>query len=292
MKLSQRLAYVVVLMGAVFWGTTGTAQTFMPQTVHPLVVGTTRLAVGGYVLLICMVLLRKIHWRRWPWKATIQAALAIAAFQYCFFSSIRLTGVAIGTVVAIGSSPVFSGVIEWVLLKRRPDRVWLFATSFAIVGCILLFSNQTGTLVHPGGVLFSLVAGCLFALYTFFSKNVLEKEQPVAAVAVIFSLSGTILLPSLLVFETEGLYSSPGLWTMLYLGVVTASLAYVLFSSGLQQIPSSSAVTLSLAEPLTAAILSVVIVGERLDVLSWSGVALLLGGILVLTLSNSEERAA
>lgn len=284
--MSQRIAFVVVLIGAVLWGTAGTAQTFMPQTVHPLAVGASRLAVGGFSLFIVLLVMKKIQFRHWPWRATLLAALAMAIFQYCFFTSVRLTGVAIGTVVAIGSAPMFSGIIEWLWLKRRPTKVWMIATALAIIGCVLLFSNKEGVVVNPVGVTLSLCAGMLFAFYTLFNKEVLEKADTVPAVAVIFSVSAVILMPFLFIFETTGLGSVPGIATMLYLGFATTSIAYVLFSSGLRQIPSSSAVTLSLAEPLTAAILSVVVVGERLDLTSWAGIFLLLGGILVLTLSG------
>lgn len=274
------------------WGTTGTAQTFMPQTVHPLAVGASRLAVGGFTLLIIMLILRKIDFRNWPWKATILSALAMAIFQYCFFTSIRLTGIAIGTVVAIGSAPMFSGFIEWLMLKRRPTKIWLIATSLAIIGCVLLFSNKEGMIVNPAGVTLSLCAGLLFAFYTLFNKEVLKKADAIPSVAVIFSVSAIMLLPFLFLFETEGLLTVPGISTMIYLGIAATSVAYILFSSGLRHIPSSSAVTLSLAEPLTASILSVIIVGERLDLVSWTGVLLLLGGIVVLTFSGRKEKAA
>ncbi|QTD40421.1 DMT family transporter [Sporosarcina sp. Te-1] len=287
--MSQRIAFIIVLLGAMLWGTTGTAQTFMPQTVHPLAVGASRLAVGGFSLLILMVGMRKINFHTWPWKATLLAALAMAIFQYCFFTSIRLTGIAIGTVVAIGSAPMFSGIVEWLFLKRRPTKVWLMATSLAIIGCILLFSNKEGMVVNPIGVTLSLCAGLLFAFYTLFNKSVLERADAIPSVAVIFSVSAVMLMPFLFLFETEGLLSASGISTVLYLGLATTSVAYILFSTGLRHIPSSSAVTLSLGEPLTAAILSVLVVGERLDVVSWSGVVLLVGGILVLTISGRRK---
>ncbi|GKV56205.1 putative transporter YwfM [Sporosarcina sp. NCCP-2222] len=287
--MSQRIAFIIVLLGAMLWGTTGTAQTFMPQTVHPLAVGASRLAVGGFSLLILMIVMRKVHFRTWPWKATLLAALAMAIFQYCFFTSIRLTGIAIGTVVAIGSAPMFSGVVEWLYLKRRPMKVWLMATSFAIVGCVLLFSNKEGVVVNPIGVSLSLCAGLLFAFYTLFNKSVLERADAVPSVAVIFSVSAVMLMPFLFLFETEGLLTASGISTVLYLGLATTSIAYILFSAGLRHIPSSSAVTLSLGEPLTAAILSVVVVGERLDIISWGGIVLLVGGILVLTVSGRRN---
>ncbi len=287
--MSQRISYLVVLLGAILWGTTGTAQTFMPQTIHPLAVGASRLAVGGFSLLIFLLIMRKIDFRNWPWKSTLYAAVSMAIFQYLFFSSVRLTGVAIGTVVTIGSAPVFSGIIEWLLVKRRPTRVWVMATALAIIGCALLFLNKDGIVVNPVGVAMSLGAGLLFAFYTLVNKEVLGKVAAVPAVAVIFSMSAMMLLPFLFLFETEGLMTGRGISVVLYLGIATTSIAYILFSAGLKRIPSSSAVTLSLAEPLTAAILSVLVVGEHLNVTSWMGVALLLGGILVLTLSGRKQ---
>lgn len=287
--LSQRFAYVLVLFGAVLWGTTGTAQTFMPQTIHPLAVGASRLAVGGFTLLIILLIMRKIDFRNWPWKATIYAAISMAVFQYLFFSSVRLTGVAIGTVVTIGSAPVFSGLVEWVIVKRRPTRVWLSATVLAIIGCALLFLNKDGIVVNPIGVAMSLGAGSLFAVYALVNKEVLDHVPAVPAVAVIFSMSAAMLLPFLFLFETEGLLTGPGVSVVLYLGIAATSIAYILFSTGLKHIPSSSAVTLSLAEPLTAALLSVIVVGEQLAGTSWTGIAMLLGGILVLTLSSRKQ---
>lgn len=287
--LSQRLAFLLVLVGAILWGTAGTAQTFMPQTVHPLGVGAMRLAVGGFSLLLVLLMMRKISFRNWPWKPTIYAAISMALFQYFFFTSVRLTGVAIGTVVTIGSAPVFSGIIEWVIVKRRPTIVWVMATTMAIIGCGLLFLNKDGVVVNPIGVGMSLTAGSLFALYTLVNKEVLEKVRPTPAVAVIFSLSALLLMPFLFIVETSGLWTWNGLFVVLFLGWATTTIAYILFSTGLQHIPSSSAVTLSLAEPLTAALLSVIVVGERLAALSWVGVFLLLGGIIVLTLGSRRR---
>lgn len=287
--LSQRLAFLLVLVGAILWGTAGTAQTFMPQTVHPLGVGAMRLAVGGFSLLLVLLMMRKISFRNWPWKPTIYAAISMALFQYFFFTSVRLTGVAIGTVVTIGSAPVFSGIIEWVIVKRRPTIVWVMATTMAIIGCGLLFLNKDGVVVNPIGVGMSLTAGSLFALYTLVNKEVLEKVRPTPAVAVIFSLSALLLMPFIFIVETSGLWTWNGLFVVLFLGWATTTIAYILFSTGLQHIPSSSAVTLSLAEPLTAALLSVIVVGERLAALSWGGVFLLLGGIIVLTLGSRRR---
>lgn len=285
-------AYGIVLIAAILWGTTGTAQTFLEGDISAVSVAMVRSGIGGGLLLLVVLLLRKIRFKTWSWKWTLLAAASIGLFQVLFFSSIRYTGVAVGTVVTIGSSPVFAGIIEAVLWKVKPTRVWAIATGSSILGCVLLFLVGGETVVDPVGVSLALMAGFMFALYTNMSKRLMDKEAALPAVAMTFSLCALFLLPfawsdgfSWVVTTTNGV-------TMLYLGVFATSIAYILFLTGLQKISSSSAVTLSLGEPLTAAMLGVFFLGEHLSAISWVGVACILMGIIILTVGARKSADA
>ncbi len=281
--------YFFVLLAAILWGMTGTAQTFLDNGVSSFAIATIRSAIGGGLLLFVVVLLRKITFRTWSWKWTILAAASIALFQGLFFTSIRLTGVAIGTVVTIGSAPMFSGILEWILWKTRPTKVWGIATVMTITGCILLFINNGDGTIHMCGVGLAICAGISFAVYTNMSKKLMAQQDALPAVAMTFSICALLLLPFSIGSGFSWLADFQNLWTMLFMGVMCTSIAYLLFLSGLQKISSSSAVTLSLAEPLTAAMLGVVLVGEHLSVTSWLGVVMLLGGIVVLTFTGRKK---
>ncbi|GKW45547.1 EamA family transporter [Planococcus sp. NCCP-2050] len=285
-------SYMYVLLAAVLWGTTGTAQSFIEGAAHPLTIGALRLGIGGFALLLVAVAAKKIVFHEVPWRAVFLSAAAMALFQPFFFSAVQLTGVAVGTVVAIGSAPVFSGMIEWIVLKRRPDRVWVFATASAIIGCMLLFINGESSTIRLSGVFLALGAGAAFAGYAMVSKSALRKMEAVPAVAVIFSISACFLFPFLLFLDVSYIGNPVNLGVIAYLGIGATSISYLLFSTGLKKIPSSSAVTLSLAEPLTAAILGVFIVREVLSNTAWIGVALLLGGILILTFGKRKAAAS
>ena len=282
------LPYIFVLLAAMLWGTVGTTQTFLQANVSSIAVAGVRSAIGGGVLLIAALFMRKINFKTWSWKWTILAVLTIALFQSLFFTSVRFTGVALGTVVTIGSSPVFSGLVEWAIWKRKPNRVWAIATSLAIIGCILLFVNRGEASVNPFGILLALCAGLMFALYTNCSKQLTEKEETLPAVAMTFTLCALLLLP----FSGDGvmwIFEGQNLIPMVFMGLAATSLAYLLFLGGLEKISSSSAVTLSLAEPLTAALLGVFLVGEYLSPTSWVGVVMLLGGIIVITVGGRKS---
>lgn len=285
------LPYIFVLIAAMLWGTVGTTQTFLTDGISPFAVAGVRSAIGGVVLLVAVILLGKIKFRIWSWKWTILAALAIALFQSLFFTSVRLTGVAIGTVVTIGSSPVFAGLIEWLIWKVRPTRIWAVATGFSIVGCVLLFTTNGEAVVNPLGVGLALCAGCMFALYTNVSKQLMEREETLPAVAMTFTICALFLLPFAAQDGFSWLTEPVNISAMLFMGLAGTAIAYVFFLGGLQKISSSAAVTLSLAEPLTAAMLGVFLVGEYLSVTSWLGVGLLLSGIIVLTFGARGKEA-
>ena len=95
--------------------------------------------------------------------------------------------------------------------------------------------------------------------------------------------------PLLFFVDLSWLAQPSGLLVALHLGIVTTALAYILYIRALLTVTSATAVTLALMEPLTAATLGVVVLGERLTVPAIIGIALLLAGLLVLTIRNNPQ---
>src|SRR5690554_6286870 len=103
---------LLILLAAMLWGTTGTAQALAPVGATPLAVGTLRLAVGGGALVLVSALRGTLHVRHWRHPAALLAAAGVAGYQASFFGGVARTGVAVGTLVAIGSAPVIAGIVE------------------------------------------------------------------------------------------------------------------------------------------------------------------------------------
>ena len=291
-KLKNNLPPFLILIAAILWGTTGTAQALAPDTAHPIAIGATRLAVGGLFLLFIVLITGKLHISNWPIKTTLLASLSMALYQPFFFSAVTITGVAIGTVVAIGSAPILSGLIEWIYYKRRPSTVWWYSTFLAIVGCLMLFMNKESVYVDPFGIIMALGAGSAFASYTVVSRDLVGRFSSVSVVAVVFTLSAIYLVPFLFIFDMSWITNIRGISVSLHLGIVATGIAYLLFAKGLTQVASSTAVTLALAEPLTAALLGVFIVGETLNTTSWIGIFLLMLGIGILIWGSKKSNHA
>ncbi|MBU8772716.1 EamA family transporter [Cytobacillus oceanisediminis] len=290
--MNGKTAPFFILLAGVLWGTTGTTQAFAPESAHPIAIGAARLAAGGLFLLCMVFLAGKLDLKNWPIKNTLMASLCMALYQPLFFSAVTLTGVAIGTVTAIGSAPVLSGFLEWLYLKKRPSAIWWCSTFLSILGCVLLFLNKNSVHMDPIGLLMALGAGLTFAGYTLVSRDLVENYSSLSVVAVVFTLSAIFLSPFLFIFDMSWLGSVRGLTVSLHLGILATGIAYFLFSKGLVHVSSSTAVTLALAEPLTASLLGVFLLGESLNTTSWFGILLLLLGIGVLIGSSktSESR--
>ena len=120
------------------------------------------------------------------------------------------------------------------------------------------------------------------------TPRVASKPDTDAAMAVVFCLGAVLLLPLFLAVDMSWLAQPRGLVVILHLGFVATALAYILFARGLRIIPVATAVSLSLAEPLTAGTLGILWLGERLTLPAVSGMGLLLAGLAVLTASGTN----
>ena len=221
------------------------------------------------------------------------AALLVAAYQLAFFKAVATTGVAVGTMVAIGSGPLFAGLFSLLFHAERPDRRWLIATALAVAGLLVLFIPAPGstTEVKTTGVLLALAAGASYAGYTLAIKRLLPGNSSDAVIAVVFTLGGVLLLPFLFSSDLGWAVTPGGLLVILHLGLVATALAYLFFARGLRSVPAVHAVTLSLAEPLTAAALGILILRENLTPTAAVGMGLVLTGLVVLGTTRSRKAA-
>jgi drug/metabolite transporter, DME family len=281
---------MLVLAAGVLWGTSGTTQALAPAGASSLSIGALRLVVGGGALMLLALVRGGLGAGRWPIAPSLLAGLFIASYQLCFFAALNRTGVAVGTLVGIGSSPVFAGILGFLFRGERPGRSWAVATAPAISGCAFLVGGGKGIAVDMPGVLLALGAGISYASYTMAIKALLPGRTPDAVMAVVFCIGAILLSPLLFFSDLHWVASVQGTAVVLYLGVVVTAVSYWLFARGLRSVPVATAVTLSLAEPLTAALLGILFIGERLSSSALCGIPLLFAGLAVLARSMSAKK--
>lgn len=295
-----------VLAASVLWGTTGTAATFAPD-VSPLAIGAVAMGFGG-LLQAAIAARPMIAFRtglRKQWRTVALGALAVAAYPLAFYSSMHLAGVAVGTVVSIGSAPLASAVIERVIDKRPFTGRWVAGAVLGVAGAVLLCLADAGhadaghpaaaaagaAWSTPAGVALGLLAGLTYALYSWAAHRLINTGVPSRAVmGTVFGIGGLLLMPVLAATGAPLVASWQNVAVGAYMALVPMFAGYVLFGWGLARVRASTATTLSLAETVAAAALAVLVVGEKLPALGWAGAAMIAGSLFILTLPAPRNR--
>jgi drug/metabolite transporter, DME family len=219
-------------------------------------------------------------------RGTWLAGAGQAGFQVCFLTAVTTTGVAVGTLVATGSAPLWTG-----LVTRRVSRPWWSATALALVGLTVLVLAGQDVRLAPWGVVSALGAGLSYAVYLASSERVVAAGvRPAPAVAGAFLVAAALLAPALVVGDLGWLATPGGPVLAGYLALGPTVLAYLLLYAGMGGLSPSPVATLGLAEPVVATALGVLVVGEQLQPAGVVGAALVLGGLLVLARATASRR--
>ena len=301
---NRRMARLQVLLAALCFGTTGTAHALGPDGASAVTVGAARIAVGAALLLAVQWLAGRRaaaggpaaapRAPRPPWSRApvVLGALGVAGYQLCFFAAVKDTGVAVGTVVALGSAPALAGIGGWLVNRHKPQRAWAAATALACAGVALLAlsGGAGGTDVSAPGVALAVGAGASYAIFTLASKRLLDQGHHVEPVmARLFGFGALLLAPVLIAGDTGWLTTTTGAAMALWLGAVPTALAYILFASGLRHLPANDVATLTLAEPVTAALLGAIVLGERPGATAVVGIIIILAGLAVLAAPRRKQ---
>lgn len=279
-----------IIFAAMLWGTTGTAQSLAPVGATPMTIGTIRLAIGGFSLLLLAISRKQLFsGKKWPLFPTFITAFFIASYQLCFFAAVAKTGVAVGTVVAIGSSPVAAGILGFLIRKEKLESKWYLATLLAVIGCALLAMSGEQLSLNLTGIVLALAAGFSYALYTVTIKGLLDEHSADAVMAIVFSLAAILLIPTFFLYDWKWVLCPQGFAVALHLGIITAAISYWLFARGLKTVKVGHVATLSLAEPLTASLLGVFVLHENLGGQELLGICLIFTGIVFLAMIPSKR---
>ncbi|MEI7972081.1 MAG: EamA family transporter [Actinomycetota bacterium] len=273
---------LLVLFAAVCFATTGTSRALGPDSATSLGVAAIRFIVGAIALFAITALVRKPHVTTvsLPLYIWMIAGFGQAMYGATFFAAVHETGVAIGTVVALGSAPILTGVLSAVLFRSMPSRTWLLATSVAIVGMALIVLSGDDANVSVPGVMYALGAGLGYALFAIASKRIVESGiTSDVAMSRVFGIAAIMLAPALVFVNTDWVLTAGGISLGLWLGIVTVALAYWAYASGLAHLEPRETTMITLAEPVVATILGALVLDERPATLAWLGIILVIAAL-------------
>ena len=282
---NQRLLGILAIAAAAtMWGTVGPiVQAYPHDAAFPY---ATARNVFGILTLWFMVSLhrQRTRYSRADIPGLLMGGVGTACFMPFYTLGFQRTGVAIAAIVAIGSAPLFTGVVGRVVFGRVPARPWFIGTALAVVGLVLLNAPSGDTKVNLLGIGFAMCAGIAYAFQASGMEMLSRRHSPVQSVAPIWTLA-TILQAPIAVGHDFSWLRDPMLFAgAVYGGVLTVAITFSMFTWGITHVGSATAVTVGLMEPITAAALGILVLGETVSTLGLAGIAVVLGGLVVVSL--------
>lgn len=288
-KNGRQLAVVSVLLACVLFSTSATGRAYLDFPGSSISVGAWRVFLGGIGLAAYAAIrfgtfgLRKLIKLPIVWVM----ALAVLSYQISFFIGAARIGVAMGTLGALATAPFFAGVLGWIVGTGKPSAVWAVSTLLGITGLALI--TGVSEVRDNVGFFAVFISGVMYAVFTVFGVRLTRTHDVTGAevLGAAFGIGAVLSLPIVLV-TSAWINSAVLVGFVLYIGLATTALGYILFGNGLTHLSPGTVSTLTLAEPVLATLMGVFILGEAMNLRGWIGCAVIIGALALLGIVESR----
>ena len=283
------------LLGNGLAGTAGTVAAIYAVNTPSPVIGFVRLLIGAITLLILapffggkLSKLPRLITRPGVW---IMAASS-ASYQAFFFASVERTGVATAALITVGCIPVSAGIVGWIFMRERLSKIWFLSTAIAISGLAIASIGELKT-NDATGLFYAVIAGSGIGAYINAAKVEVRAgghSMQLPGMAFLLGSVGLFFVVRSDLLEVQ--WTAQTILLAIYLGAVTMGIANGIQIVGLKGISPGVASTMMLADPVTAAVLGVVVLGEAVTLNGALGLILVVIGLVMQSFSATQETSS
>lgn len=280
------LGYAEAVAAASLWGSSGIfAVNLFRLGVPPESLAFLRPLVGALILLIAVGLRDRNGLRvdgRGLLVLMVGGGVSVALFQIAYQFSTDAVGVP-STVAMLYLAPAVVAAASGPLLNEWPDRtrIALLIVTLSGVWLSVLGADSVSATFGSTGLRWGMLAGIAYGAYTLFGRYAAPVYGSIPT--VVYSTLGCVLFLALAVPVTSGPIvwpASPVAWVVLLVfSILTIAVAHFLFFDALARIDASRASIATAIEPVVAATLATMLLGQGLSTLGWTGIALVVLGV-------------
>ncbi|MFJ4850484.1 MULTISPECIES: DMT family transporter [unclassified Streptomyces] len=297
--LPVRRGLLYVTLAATAWGTAGAAASVLYDRtgLGPFALTFWR-SVGGCVLLLAARAAPGATRPRRPGARTLLIGLGLTVFQTAYFMAVAATGLAVATVVTLGSGPVLIALGERLWTGERIGRGGAWGVTAALAGlAVIVLGGGGDATVRPGGVALALASGAGYAAVTLLTRHAARRgqaEDPASASLWSFAVCASVVLP---LAAAEGPLPRHDALTvalplLLYVAAVPTALAYGLYFAGAAVLRPATVSVIALIEPVSATVVAIAVLGERPGPATVLGTAILLAAVAGMGAAETRRPSA
>jgi len=285
--MSDKTGYLFVVAAALLWAISGTASKFIfSNGISPIELVQFRSA-GSAVLLVFVIevqksFLLKIAPKNIGYFALLGALLAVTQFTYLFAISKTLVAVAI---LLQYQAPLVVALYTLVVLREKLAIATVIAIICSLLGCYLVVGAYSLNILSmsKAGIISGLCSAVTFALYTIASESGMRTYSPWTVLFYAFTVAAIILNIIYPPFHALGRsHTLETWWWIFFVTLFGTILPFAFYNLGIQRIRPTHASIAATLEPIAAAIISYVFLGEVLELWQIIGVILVITAIIIL----------
>lgn len=290
----SRKGMLFVLLSAVLWGSSGVCAQYIMEASHISSASLTmlRLLFSGLILLMLSVTHGDKIFAVFKQRESIISLLLFTLFgamavQLTFLLTIEKSNAATATVLQFLSPTI---IVAWYALvkKKRTGKLVFAAIGTSLLGTFLLVThgNPLSLSISGSALFWGIVSAFSAAFYTTYPSKLIERFGTLPIVGWSMLLGGIMLTP--FYASQIGSFSASGttLVAFFYLVVVGTAITFSLYLTGAQMIGGQKASILSCAEPLSSALLSVLLLGITFTLPDWLGSLFIISSVLLIALDS------
>ncbi|RST58292.1 EamA family transporter [Siminovitchia terrae] len=294
--MRDMLARLAVMLGALLWGTLAIfvkKLTYYGFTEMEIV---TIRVTGAFICFIPIAIAANSKGQmqvqlRHIWYFIGTGLFSIAFFNWAYFTAMNMMSISIA-VMLLYTGPAFVVVLSNLFLKERLTGKKLAAVLMTVTGCAVIAlsgDNSSGNWTLLGFVI-GLCSGLGYALYSIFSKLALRKYNSMTITLYTFLIASICLLPFFPFWKKTFGLPLEGWLYIVGLGLIPTVIAYLLYTTGLSKVETSTASILATVEPVAAVIIGILLFHEQLYGGQLAGASMIVSSILIISYERKTKK--
>ncbi len=285
--MKKFLVYVGVVVAMIFWSLSFIWYKDIYKFLSPFTTILFRLTISGLILFFISFITRQLQpVKKKDLKLFFLLALS-EPFLYFIGESLGIQYVT-PTVAAVMVSliPLFVPIFAFFILKEQIIKKNIVGIIISFAGVLLVILNKDLQIIaSTKGIMLMSVAVVGAVAYSIFLRKLAREYNPITLIAWQNSIGAVLFLPLVLIFEHNELSTinfSSAMWIpLLNLSVFASSIAFLLYTYGVQTLGAFRANIFTNIIPVFTAVFSFFMMNERLLLQNIIGIILVVAGLVL-----------
>lgn len=276
----MRKAYISYILALLLFGSNGIIASYIALSSTEIVLYRTFI---GAVLLIFLFLITKNKWSFYKNKKHFSylalSGIAMGLSWMFLYEAYDQIGVSVSSLLYY-CGPVIVMVLAPIVFKEKLVMRKIVGFVAVLIGIILVNGNLVNGNNNIFGILCGVMSAVMYSFMVIFNKkatNISGLENSLLQLTI-----SCITVAIFILFRGNFSFYIPqdSIFPLIFLGVVNTGIGCYLYFSKLEKLPVQSVSVLGYIEPLSAVLLSVIILKETMSVMQIIGAVLVLGGAI------------